>query len=274
MHDPVRVLQIAEKAVREAGALMKEKAGRPETVETKTNAHDLVTEVDRRCEELISGRIREAFPSDFVLGEETVARHGGIRAVLDAGIDHLWIADPIDGTTNFVAGIPFFCASLAYAYRGTIQVGVIYHPHLDELFTAVRNRGAFVNGQKLAVARTASLRDSILATGFPSGEFHRAVNARGLGQLIPKCRNIRTMGSAALHLAYVAAGRITGFWENNLNPWDLAAGALLVSEAGGRVTDTQGGPYTLAVSHVAATNGLIHEELLRHLREASATGLE
>ncbi|MBX6394913.1 MAG: inositol monophosphatase [Alicyclobacillaceae bacterium] len=273
MHDVQQVLVVAEQAARAAGAVMKEHSGRPEKIDAKSHPRDLVTEVDRRCERLISETIASSFPEDFILGEETVAGHGGTGAVLNAGHEHLWVVDPLDGTTNFISDIPFYCVSIAYAYRGILQAGVVYHPHLDELFVAVRGRGAFLNGRAIRVSATASLSESILATGFPSGEQARDINTRGLMRLIPLCRNVRTMGSAALHLAYVACGRLTGFWETHLNPWDLAAGALLVEEAGGRVTDTIGRPYHLPVSHVAASNGRIHQELLTQLRQANGTAM-
>ncbi|CAB3393145.1 MULTISPECIES: inositol monophosphatase family protein [Kyrpidia] len=264
------VLQVAERAAEAAGELIRQWSGRPEVVDTKSGPHDLVTEVDRRCESVIRETIRDAFPDDFILGEETVAQYGGAEVVLGAEHEDLWVVDPIDGTTNFVAGIPFCSVSIAYAHRGILEVGMVYHPYLKEQFSAVRSGGAFLNGRPIRVSSASTLSESVLGTGFPSGEHARAVNTKGMVDLAPRCRNIRTLGSAALHLAYVACGRLTGFWETHLNPWDMAAGALLVQEAGGQVTDIEGRPYTLEVRHVVGTNGLIHGELLGRLKGAMA----
>jgi myo-inositol-1(or 4)-monophosphatase len=181
--------------------------------------------------------------------------------------------DPIDGTTNFVHGFPGCSVSIALAYRGEVIVGVIYDPLHDEMFTASKNQGAFLNGNPIQVSKEDSLAISLLATGFPGDkQWAREVNLRGMAALVPICRNIRAVGSAALHLAYVACGRLSGFWEIDLNAWDLAAGSLIVQEAGGNVTDTLGSEYALDVRHIAATNGKIHNELVRVLKQADATG--
>lgn len=258
---------VAVNTAAKAGEWIKSKLGSYEQLQLKTSAQDLVTEVDKGAEQLIRRLITTYFPDHAILGEEGVAP--GAEASKEAiermkDEEYLWIIDPIDGTTNFVHGFPFFCVSIALAHRGELIAGVIYDPLRDELFVGEKGKGAYVKGRQLRVSREQKLSHSLLASGFPPGESEE--NRQRLVEIVPKVRNLRTTGSAALHLAYVAAGRISGFWEHNLNVWDLAAGILLVQEAGGRVTDMQGNPYTLAVRDVAATNGHIHQELLDHFQ--------
>lgn len=258
---------VAVNTAAKAGEWIKSKLGSYEQLQLKTSAQDLVTEVDKGAEQLIRRLITTYFPDHAILGEEGVAP--GAEASKEAiermkDEEYLWIIDPIDGTTNFVHGFPFFCVSIALAHRGELIAGVIYDPLRDELFVGEKGKGAYVKGRQLRVSREQQLSHSLLASGFPPGESEE--NRQRLVEIVPKVRNLRTTGSAALHLAYVAAGRISGFWEHNLNVWDLAAGILLVQEAGGRVTDMQGNPYTLAVRDVAATNGHIHQELLDHFQ--------
>ncbi|PWK05044.1 inositol monophosphatase family protein [Tumebacillus permanentifrigoris] len=274
-------LQIEEQAIlaaREAGALIRQKCGRAAQTIVKSNDYDLVTEVDKACEELIRRRLAEQAPTHHILGEEGVAPGSAASAQAveesrDAEV--LWIIDPIDGTTNFIHGFPNSVVSIGVAQRGELLVGVIYDPFRDEMFTARRGEGAFLNGERLSVSKEATLQESVLATGFPvDTKGARAINMRGMQALAPTVRNFRALGTAALHLAYVAAGRLTGFWEMDLNAWDLSAGSLLIQEAGGRVTDTRGVEYHLGVRHIAATNGLVHDDLLRVLVESRATGYE
>jgi myo-inositol-1(or 4)-monophosphatase len=187
--------------------------------------------------------------------------------------EYLWIVDPIDGTTNFVHGFPFFTVSIALAYKGEVIVGVIYDPSHDELFVAEKGKGAYVKGKRMSVSSETKLIDSLVGSGFPADRSYALpINLKGIEAIAPKVRNIRMAGSAALHLAYVAAGRLSGFWEIGLNSWDIAAGSLLIQEAGGKVTDTEGKPYSLAVRNVMATNKWIHQELQDELAQNGATG--
>jgi myo-inositol-1(or 4)-monophosphatase len=260
---------VAINTAAKAGEWIKSKLGAIQEVNLKASAHDLVTEVDKGAEALIRKLILTHFPDHVILGEEgvepgTEASIKALQEVSDA--EYVWIVDPIDGTTNFVHGFPFFAVSIALAHQGEVIVGVIYDPVRDELFVGERGKGAYVKGMKINVSEDASLHDSLVATGFPADR-HAGLplNLRQIGHIAPKVRNIRTSGSAALHLAYVAAGRISAFWEIGLSSWDIAAGALLVNEAGGRVSDIDGKPYTLAVRNVLATNGHIHKELQQEL---------
>lgn len=271
-------IETAIEAAKEAGRLIRERVETSKRVDTKYSAHDLVTEVDRQAEEIIRQILLKAHPDYAILGEEGVAP--GPEASREAVEAHrndenLWIVDPIDGTTNFVHGFPYFCVSIALARRGTVELGLIYDPMRDECFTAERGKGARLNGEPIHVSEEDTLGTSLVATGFPADyKGARKTNTAGLIWLSSRCQNIRTAGSAALHMAYVAAGRLTGFWELELNAWDLAAGSLLVEEAGGRVTDTRGTPYHIGVRHVLATNGRIHEAMLQELKAAEATGFE
>lgn len=272
-----RFAGVAEAAAREAGHLIRERIGQAREIGEKTSNVDLVTEVDKQSEAVIRTELLAAFPEHKILGEEGVAP--GSEASAEAlnkalSAEYLWIVDPIDGTTNFVHGFPGCSVSIALAYREEVIVGVIYDPLRDEMFTASKEQGAFVNGERIRVSQEDILEVSLLATGFPGDKgWAREVNLRGMTALTPMCRNIRAVGSAALHLAYVACGRLSGFWEIDLNAWDLAAGSLLVQEAGGKVTDTEGDDYALHVRHIAASNGNIHNEFIRVLQQADATGL-
>lgn len=267
---------VAINTAAKAGEWIKLKLGAHASLAHKSTSHDLVTEVDKGSEKMIRNLIKTHFPHHSILGEEGVApgAEASAQALRDMQDDeYLWIVDPIDGTTNFVHGFPFFSVSIALAHRGEVIVGVVYDPNRDELFVAEKGKGAYVKGKKMGVSKETKLSDSLIATGFPADTgFALPTNMRGIEAVVPKVRNIRTAGSAALHLAYVAAGRLSGFWEIGLNSWDIAAGALLVREAGGQVTDTAGQPYTLAVRHVLATNGAVHGELRDTLAAAQATG--
>lgn len=260
-------LAAAMAAAREAGALIRGSLGRYESLETKASAHDLVTDVDRACEKLIADRLLNGFPGHAMLGEEGMAE-GSRRHDRDADpsrVEWLWVCDPIDGTTNFVHGIPACTVSIALAHYGEPVVGVVYDPGRDELFSAMKGHGAFLNGQPVRVRPEQQLQEALLSTGFPVRDDLRAINLAEVIRVAPLCRNLRAFGSAALHLGYVSAGRLTGFWEHGLNPWDLAAGYVLVTEAGGRMTGLDGSPYTLATADFIASNGGVHDELRRAL---------
>ncbi|MDF2716159.1 MAG: myo-inositol-monophosphatase [Paenibacillus sp.] len=268
---------VAINTAAKAGEWIKLKLGAHASLTLKSTPQDLVTEVDKGSETMIRNLIKTHFPHHAILGEEGVAP--GAEASAQAlkelqDEEYLWIVDPIDGTTNFVHGFPFFSVSIALAHRGEVIVGVVYDPNRDELFVAEKGKGVYVKGKRMNVSAEAKLSDALIATGFPAdSKSALPANMKGLEAVVPKARNVRVAGSAALHMAYVAAGRLSGFWEIGLNSWDIAAGALLVQEAGGQVTDTAGQPYTLAVRHVLATNGAIHEELRQTLAQARATGL-
>ncbi len=226
---------------------------------------DIVTEADQAAEELIVGTIRSLYPGHDVLAEESPAT--------SHGSPFRWIVDPLDGTTNYSHGYPVFCVSIALEIQGVCVVGVVYNPMLEEMFTAVKGQGAFLNGEPIAVSRTAEISRSLLATGFPYDiRFSPENNMNYFGAMAVNVQAIRRAGSAALDLAYVAAGRFDGFWELKLKPWDMAAGCLLVSEAGGRVTDIHGSEFSLDAPHVAASNGIIHARMLDILASAALTG--
>jgi myo-inositol-1(or 4)-monophosphatase len=242
-----------EATVREAGALLRERIDDLHTVQYKGEIN-LVTEADRLSEALIVDRIRKAFPGHDILAEESpeTASGSGFR----------WIIDPLDGTTNYAHGYPVFCVSIALETEGMIRLGAVYNPMLDELFIAERGAGAFLNGRRLTVSRTTELSRSLLATGLPYDlREDRNNNINYFEAMALNAQAVRRVGSAALDLAYLAAGRFDGFWELKLMPWDMAAGWLLVEEAGGVVTDLHGGPFELYSPHILASNGLIHAEM-------------
>lgn len=260
---------VAVNCASKAGEWVKSRSGGYTQLDIKQSQHDLVTEVDKGCERLIRNLIATHFPDHAFLGEEGVepgpeASAKAVKGIADT--DYVWIVDPIDGTTNYVHGFPFYSISIALAYRGQVIVGVIYDPSRDELFLAERGKGAYVHGRKMQVSAEATLQDSLIATGFPSEPLQALPrNMEQLREMVPRVRNVRSSGSAALHMAYVAAGRLSGFWEVGLNAWDIAAGSLLVEESGGKVTDARGEPYHLGVRDVVGSNGRIHGEFLQAL---------
>ena len=247
-------LSTAVDIAREAGALLAQLFEHPQEISYKRRA-DLVTEADRRSEALIVKRLRTFFPGHAVVGEEG----GGQRT----DSDYCWYVDPLDGTTNFAHGFPVFCVTLGLAYRGEIIAGVVYDPIRDELFTAARGLGAYLNNKPIHVSKTASLSESLLATGFPPFAGNHDLNIEFYLRFTMLSHGIRRAGSAALDLCCVAAGRFEGFWELKLNPWDKAAGSLLVTEAGGRVTDLEGRPFNVLGDEVFASNGLVHDEMVK-----------
>lgn len=246
-------LETAVEIAREAGALLAHFFERGISFDLK-GEFDLVTEADRASESLVVERLHARFPTHSVLGEE-----GGLR---DRPGEYVWYVDPLDGTTNFAHGYPAFNVTLALERRGELIAGVIYDPLHQEMFTAELGSGAFLNGRRIHSSRTASLEEALLATGFPSRKRHENVNVHFFHQVAMSTHGVRRSGSAALDLAYVACGRLDGFWEFGLNPWDMAAGLLLVREAGGRTSSMKGAPADLRGPHIAATNGLIHDALL------------
>ncbi|WP_010272704.1 inositol monophosphatase family protein [Paenibacillus senegalensis] len=265
---------VAINTAAKAGEWIKSKVGGYNKLRQKSVANDLVTEVDKGAEALIRNLIQTHFPHHAFLGEEGVTPGpGAFVKALDNHKDseYLWIVDPIDGTTNFVHGYPYFSVSIALAYKHEVIVGVVYDPVQDEMFVAEKGKGAYLTGRRMEVSAEEKLADSLLATGFPTDRSRALpLNMRCLQRIAPQTRNIRSSGSAALHLAYVAAGRLSGFWEYGLSVWDQAAGTLLVKESGGTVTDTKGAAYGLTVSDVVATNGHIHDSVLNELMQEEA----
>ncbi len=260
---PSEFVEAAIEAARQVGVILLRML--PESVESKQvsfkrNPTDLVTRADRMSEGIIVGFLRDRFPDHGILAEE---------GTLQEGEEYRWIVDPIDGTTNFTHGVPLFAVSIGLEYRGRLIAGVILHPPMDELFYADRGRGAFLraNGtdEPLAVSEIASVDEAVVATGLPYDIRDTGSNVPNISRLVRVAREVRILGAAALHLAYVAAGRIEAFWEPALNPWDLAAGALLVEEAGGRLSHMSGSPFRVDCRDVLATNGHVHEEMVQLL---------
>ncbi|MFZ1085317.1 MAG: inositol monophosphatase family protein [Terracidiphilus sp.] len=260
----------ASEIAREAGAVLREFFAKGVETEYKGDV-DLVTVADRTSERLIRERLAAAFPEHGIFGEE------GTRDRLEG--EFRWYVDPLDGTTNFAHGFPQFCVSLGLEQRsaglapeadGRLVAAVIYDPLRDELFAAERGQGARLNGKRLRVSRTPGLAESLLATGFPSHKRHQNPNIHFYHEFTLRSHGVRRAGSAALDLAYVAAGRLDGFWEFNLNSWDTAAGILLVEEADGRVTDFSGGHFRMDSREVLASNGLIHTELQSFFKDLFA----
>ena len=246
-------LNAAVEIAREAGALLAELSTQPLDIGYKRRA-DLVTVADRRSEALIVGRLRERFPDHAIVAEE-----GGNHR---SSSDYCWYVDPLDGTTNYAHGFPMYCVTLGLAYRGEVIAGVVYDPTRNDTYTAERGAGAYLNNQRLHVSRTESLGESLLGTGFPPFATNHDLNVQFYFRFTELSHGIRRAGSAALDLCSVAAGRFEGFWELKLNPWDKAAGTLLVTEAGGRVTDVHGGAFNLLGDDVFASNGLVHDQML------------
>jgi myo-inositol-1(or 4)-monophosphatase len=250
------ILDLAVLRARAAGKLQRERYETPFEVRSKSTAINLVTEVDHACETLVVEGIAAQRPDDAVLAEE-----GRGRDRADAV--WRWVIDPLDGTTNYAHGYPRFCVSIGVERDDVRTLGVVYDPLLDELYTAVRGEGARLNGRKLRVSTTGSLDEALLATGFAYDvRRSRVDNLDHFAALVKRARAVRRDGSAALDLCYVAAGRFDGFWELKLHPWDVAAGLLIVEEAGGRTSDLRGGPAPRSGRELLASNGLVHDALL------------
>ncbi|MER3524929.1 MAG: inositol monophosphatase [Ignavibacteria bacterium] len=255
------MLSVAIEAAKEAGKFLKYSVGKVKNIEMKQGEErNLVSEIDKASEERIITIIRRHFPTHAILAEES-----GASAT---SADYTWVIDPLDGTTNYLHGVPIFCVTIAIEYKGELIAGVVYDPNLDELFTAEKGSGAYLNGRRLNVSSTSKLINSLLVTGFPYDIAQNPENAIGhFVNFLVEAQGIRRLGSAALDLSYVAAGRFDGFWEVNLNPWDMAAGLLFVREAGGRVTDFAGAESTIYKKQVLASNGIIHDAMLHVLRK-------
>jgi myo-inositol-1(or 4)-monophosphatase len=251
-------IEAAKKAALEAGDVLKRSFRGLEDgdVEFK-GVRNPVTRLDRESEEIIVGILKSAFPSHAVLAEE------GLK---DAAAEFRWIIDPLDGTINYLSGIPVYAVSIGLEIRGAPEVGVVHAPSMGETFWAERGKGAFMNGEPVRVSRASKLMDSVLATGFPYDRTKTNYNnLDNFSRLILKSRGMRRLGAAAVDLCYVAAGFLDGFWEAGLQPWDTAAGAVILREAGGRITDFSGGDNWLFGKNVVASNGLIHESILENI---------
>jgi myo-inositol-1(or 4)-monophosphatase len=257
----LRYASAACRAALAAGSLLARHAGSPKTVQTKRSHIDLVTEIDREAERRVYAILHRAEPAFGFLGEEHGSRH--------EGADCRWIVDPLDGTNNFVHGFPFFGVSIGLERRGAMIVGVIYDPLRRELFVATKGGGARMNGRPIRVSPTGRLAKSLLSTGFSTTFLAHDQPYLNWFRALQRCSHgVRRMGSTVLCLAAIAAGRLEGFYERDLWPWDMAAGLLLVAEAGGRVSGFDGLPPDLAKGQLVATNGAIHAELLRALRQS------
>ena len=245
--------EVALAAAHDAGDLIRENWRKPQTINYK-GAIDLVTAIDRQSEQRIVERLRREFPDHSILAEEETAISGTGR--------YRWIVDPLDGTTNFAHGYPQFCISIALESEGKIQLGVIYDPLRDELFSALDGRGAKLNEEPITTSKTPELNSSLLGTGFPyDRREHADFYLTFFKAFMTRCQGIRRTGSAALDLCYVACGRLDGFWELKLKPWDIAAGALIVAEAGGRLSNFKGENFSIWGSETLASNGRIHGEM-------------
>ena len=257
--DP-KFLATAVEAVVRAGELQRSRFGSHINV-NKKGAIDLVTEIDLEVERVFRAMIAERFPDHAVLAEEMGETGAGAR--------YRWVFDPLDGTSNYAHGIPIFCSTLALEIDGVVTVAATFDPNRNELFTAERGVGAWLNGERLHVSDTATLSDAMLVTGFPYDVRERLDDYLGLfGAYLSKARAVRRLGSAAIDLCLTAAGRMDAFWERGLQVWDMMAGALTVQEAGGRVTAIDGGPWQPFNGHVLASNGHVHDEMVAVVRAA------
>jgi len=251
-------LELAIEAAVSAGNLLKEGWGKVHSIGRKRNFRELVTEFDQRAEELIIKTIKVQYPDHSILAEE--------RPMEISNSAYKWIIDPLDGTTNYAHGYPLFCLSIALEHNEEIVIGVVYNPILNELFIAQKEQGATLNGRPISVSATKTLRESLLATGFPYRLEGIKENMRYFENFIFQAQAVRGDGSAALDLCYLAMGRFDGLWELDLKPWDVAAGALIVAEAGGIVTDLSGGRFNIYGKEILASNGHIHQEMVQVLQ--------
>ena len=254
------MLNFAIETARDAGQLLLEKFGRNISVSKKGDIN-LVTEADLASEALIIERIKSYYPKHSILAEES-----GNAVIIGGENTWKWIIDPLDGTTNYAHGYPCFCMTIALEHDGEIVIGVTFDPTRNEIFAAERGRGASLNNKPIRVSEAEELGDALIVTGFPYDFKKRADFARHLTQFLLSSRGVRRDGSAAIDLAYVACGRFDGMWEEGLNPWDMAAGVLLIEEAGGQVSHYDGSPFNIYTPPLCASNGLIHSHMLAVLR--------
>ena len=255
------MLNFAIQTARDAGRILAEKFGRAALQISNKGEIDLVTEADLAAERFIIERIKSHYPRHAILAEEADA--SGIKH--EGAGEYKWIIDPLDGTTNYAHGYPVFCVSIALERDGRIELGVIYDPLRDEMFSAERGEGATLNGRRIHVSEVEELNNAMLCTGFPYNVREMGDFARHFYNFIMHAQGVRRDGTAALDLAYVACGRFDGFWEEGLRPWDVAAGLLLIEEAGGRVSYYDGSPFNVYTPPILASNGLVHDAMMRVL---------
>jgi myo-inositol-1(or 4)-monophosphatase len=270
-----KIAQVGRQAALAAGAVMRLNYEKPHEI-TMKGTIDPVTETDYQCQEIIIGMIRQAFPDHGFLAEETALGqppypdheigHPGLAWEADSSPTCRWIIDPLDGTVNFAHGFPAFCASIAFEVDGVLEYGVVYDPMRDELFEGRRGQGAWRNGQPIRVSDTARMDRALMATGFPYDIWERvtATMAR-VGRMVASAQGVRRAGAAALDMCYVACGRFDGYFEENLKPWDTAAGVVIVSEAGGKISTFDGSNYDIFAPNIAVSNGVLHSALLKRL---------
>ncbi len=250
-------LEVAEKTAREAGVVLLENLGKVKKIEFKAK-NSLVTEVDKLSEEIIINNIKKSFPSHDIFAEES-GRHS-------ENSDYLWLIDPIDGTTNYAHAYPFFSISIALEVKGEVEIGLVYDPVKDEMFTAEAGKGAYLNGELIKVSKSDSIEHSNVCTGFMHEvEWMVEANIKHFGNFIRRARAVRRDGSAALDVCYVACGRFDGFWELGLNPWDTAAAVLILKEAGGQVTTFSGDEYSIYLKEILTSNSIIHGQMIEIL---------
>jgi myo-inositol-1(or 4)-monophosphatase len=256
------LLNFAISVARDAGNILVDKLGRALQVSNK-GAIDLVTEADLASEKLIIERIRSHYPRHAILAEESGASNNNSD---DSAAEWKWIIDPLDGTTNYAHGYPCFCVSIGVERAGKLELGVVYDPMRNEMFAAERGGGATLNDRPMRVSDVEELSRAMVCTGFPYDVRERPDFARDFSNFTMHAQAVRRDGSAALDLAYVACGRFDGFWEDGLKPWDIAAGVLLIAEAGGSVTDFQGGALDIYSPRVLVSNGLVHQSMMQVIR--------
>ena len=251
-------LEIAVSAAKKAAVILQKRFGNISNVRKKA-AEELVTEADTESEEEIISIMKSTFPDYGILSEEF--------GMLDTSSEYRWIIDPLDGTVNFAHGVPIFCISIGLTFEGGVVLGVVFNPVAGELFTAISGQGTQLNGRPIRVSSVAALSDSLLVTGFPYNvnQIFNQVHTR-YGNCLKAAQGLRRLGSAALDLCYVACGRFEGFWEQNLKPWDTAAGSLIAAEAGGRVTTFSNQPFTVDQPEILATNGRVHGAMIELLK--------
>jgi myo-inositol-1(or 4)-monophosphatase len=252
------ILSLAIEAAKHAGIFLKENIDNITTIEEKSTEINLVTDIDKRSEAMIIGMIKKQFPGHDIIAEESGKNIGTS--------EYRWIIDPLDGTTNYTHGFPMFCVSIGVEHKGELIAGVIYDPIRDELFSAEKGNGAFLNGKRIRVSNENRMIRSLLITGFPYNISENPDHAiEHFNNFVIAAQGIRRLGSAAIDLAYVACGRAEGFWEVYLHPWDMAAAIVIIREAGGMVTDFSGKPTNIYTPNIVASNGKVHAELLRVL---------
>ena len=258
MSDMEKIKKIAIEAALEAGKYSLEHIDKIKELSCKSGPTDLVTDVDKKCESIITDKIKSNFPKHSILAEES--------GEYEKEHDYLWLIDPIDGTINYAHGFPVFCTSIGIMYKGVAKIGVVYDPTRDELFFAEEGKGAFLNDKPMKVSDVDKVSESLLASGFAYSHEGREYNLKYFKKALEKAQAVRRPGAAAIDLCYVACGRLDGFWEFFLKPWDTAAGYLIVKEAGGLVTGFEDPSFDVYKKDILASNGKIHSELLEILK--------